>query len=912
MSDTETNQQTTAPATMHDPVCGMTVDPAQARGRAQHQGETYYFCSPGCMHKFVSHPGKYLSAAYTPGGMSTETSVQIGATCKIDRDPVCGMSVDPAKAAASVEYDRKLYHFCCKGCAEKFKADPQKYLAPNYKPGGMGASAVVTVGGATPGIARQPQKQAAPSAPKPAVATASTVWVCPMCPEVRETKPVPCPKCGMALEPETPVAATRTEWTCPMHPEIVRPQPGFCPICGMALEPRTVSAAEEDNPELRDMTRRFWGSVILGVPLVALAMLRMGPLMHVISPRAGTWIEFLLATPVVLWAGWPFFQRGWASVKHRSPNMFTLIALGVGVAYIYSAVATIFPQIFLDTIHGHGGQPEVYFEAAAAIIVLVLLGQVLELRARSRTGSAIRALLDLSPKLARIMRDDGSEFDVPLDQVKVGDKLRVRPGEKIPTDGTVIDGLSSVDESMITGESMPVEKRMGDKVIGATINGTGWILMRAERVGSDTMLAQIVQMVSTAQRSRAPIQRLADRVAAFFVPTVLTISVVTFFVWLLRGPEPRLANAVVNAVAVLIIACPCALGLATPMAIMVGTGRAARAGILIKNAEALETFDKVTTIALDKTGTLTQGKPELQEVVAFGGESEESIVKLVASLERGSEHPLGAAIVDAALAGGMRLIPPDGFRSLTGKGVIGTVGGHEVAVGNELVLEEVGILDLDSAICTKADALRRDGQTVVYAVIDGVPSGLLGIADPIKPEAREAVRDLQRAGLRVVMLTGDNQTTAQAVARKLGISDFEAGVLPDHKADVIRKLQQQGSTVAMAGDGINDAPALAQANVGIAMATGTDVAMESAGITLLKGDLRALVRARRLSHAVMRNIKQNLFFAFVYNSVGVPIAAGILYPKFSLLLSPIIAAAAMSFSSVSVITNALRLRRVKL
>jgi Cu+-exporting ATPase len=995
------SDETTSPTTtVRDPVCGMTVDPAQARGRAQQHGEAYYFCSPGCMHKFVSDPGKYLAASYQPGGMSTEATVHIGATCKIDRDPVCGMNVDPAKAAASVEHDRKLYHFCCKGCAEKFKADPQKYLSPSYKPGGMGASTVVTIGGATPGIARQPQKQPAPLATKPAAAAASTVWVCPMCPEVRESKPVPCPKCGMALEPETPVAtATRTEWTCPMHPEIVRPQPGFCPICGMALEPRTVTtAAEEENPELRDMTRRFWGSVILGVPLVALAMLRMGPLMHIVSPRAGTWIEFLLATPVVLWAGWPFFQRGWASVKHRSPNMFTLIALGVGVAYIYSAVATLLPQIFPDTMRTHGGQPEVYFEAAAAIIALVLLGQVLELKARSRTGSAIRALLDLSPKLARIMRDDGSEYDVPLDQVKLGDKLRVRPGEKIPTDGTVIDGLSAVDESMITGEAIPVEKRMGDKVIGATVNGTGWLLMRAERVGSDTMLAQIVRMVSAAQRSRAPIQRLADRVAAFFVPTVLTISVVTFFVWLLRGPEPRLANAVVNAVAVLIIACPCALGLATPMAIMVGTGRAARAGILIKNAEALETFDKVTTIALDKTGTLTQGKPELQDVVAFGGETEESIVKLVASLERGSEHPLGAAIVDAALANGMQLIPPDGFRSLTGKGIIGTVGGHEVAVGNDRLLEELGIFLEDRGTETdrvphpfpsvgegwddepstqnvtsvkdearvphpfpsvgkgwddepsaqdvtsvkdearvphpfpsvgkgwddepsaqnvtwlkdKADTLRRDGQTVVYAVIDGRPSGLLGIADPIKSEAPEAVRELQRAGLRVVMLTGDNQTTAQAVARKLGIRDFEAGVLPDHKAEVIKKLQQQGSTVAMAGDGINDAPALAQANVGIAMATGTDVAMESAGITLLKGDLRALVRARHLSHAVMRNIKQNLFFAFVYNSVGVPIAAGILYPKFGLLLSPIIAAAAMSFSSVSVITNALRLRRAKL
>jgi Cu+-exporting ATPase len=907
MSDTETNPQSTAAlAVVRDPVCGMTVDPARARGRAAHKGDTYFFCSPGCMHKFVSDPGKYLSASYTPGGMSAEAPVQIGATCKIERDPVCGMNVDPAKAAASVEHDRKLYHFCCKGCADKFKGDPQKYLALTYKRGGMSAKPqTVIIGGIAP---------AKPGAtPIEAAAPSGAVYVCPMCPEVRETKPVPCPKCGMALEPETPVAtAVHTEWTCPMHPEIVRSQPGACPICGMALEPRTVAAAEEENPELRNMTRRFWGSVILGAPLVAFAMLRMGPLMHVISPRLGSWIEFALATPIVVWAGWPFFQRGWASVKHRSPNMFTLIALGVGVAYIYSAVATLLPQIFPDIMRTHGGQPEAYFEAAAAIIALVLLGQVLELRARSRTGSAIRALLDLSPKLARIMRDDGSEYDVPLDQVKVGDKLRVRPGEKIPTDGAVIDGLSSVDESMITGEPMPVGKRMGDKVIGATVNGTGWLLMRAERVGSDTMLSQIVQMVSTAQRSRAPIQRLADRVAAFFVPAVLTISVVTFFVWLLRGPEPRLANAVVNAVAVLIIACPCALGLATPMAIMVGTGRAARAGILIKNAEALETFDKVTIIALDKTGTLTQGKPELEDVVAFGGETEERIVKLVASLERGSEHPLGAAIVDAALANGIQLIPPDGFRSITGKGVTGAVGGHEVAAGNDGLLEEVGIHEFDAPIRNKADSLRRDGQTVVYAVIDGRLSGLMGIADPIKPEAAEAVRDLQGAGLRVVMLTGDNQTTAQAVARKLGIGNFEAGVLPDHKADVIKKLQEQGSTVAMAGDGINDAPALAQANVGVAMATGTDVAMESAGITLLKGDLRALVRARRLSHAVMRNIKQNLFFAFVYNSLGVPIAAGILYPKFGLLLSPIIAAAAMSFSSVSVITNALRLRRVKL
>jgi len=722
--------------------------------------------------------------------------------------------------------------------------------------------------------------------------------------------PGACPKCGMALEPDVPLAASKTTWTCPMHPEIVRDTPGFCPICGMALEPRTV-ATEEDNPELRDMTHRFWWSVLLGVPLVVLSMGHMvGPFAHAISPRLVAWIEFALATPIVLWAGWPFFQRGWASVKFRSPNMFTLIAMGVGVAYVFSAVATLVPQIFPESLRGSHGQPEVYFEAAAAIIVLVLLGQVLELKARSRTSSAIRALLDLAPKMARIMRDDGSEYDIPLDQVQVGDKLRVRPGEKIPTDAVVVDGLSSVDESMITGESIPVEKHGGDKVIGATVNGTGWLLVRAERIGSDTVLSQIVRMVSNAQRSRAPIQRLADKVAGYFVPSVLAVAVITFLVWFFVGPEPRLAHAVINAVAVLIIACPCALGLATPMAIMVGTGRGAREGILIKNAEALETFQKVDTIVLDKTGTLTQGKPELMSVIAVAGEDEERLVRMAASLERGSEHPMAAAIVEAAEANQLQLVQSDGFHSITGKGVVGMVGGHEVSVGSERLFEDQGVSLGD--LTTQAEELRRDGQTVVFAAIDGRAVGLLGIADPVKPEAAEALRLLQSEGARIVMLTGDNQTTAAAVARKLGISDFEAGVLPDHKADVIKKLQQQGRTVAMAGDGVNDAPALAQAQVGVAMGTGTDVAMESAGITLLKGDLMALVRARRLSTAVMSNIKQNLFFAFVYNSIGVPIAAGILYPTFGLLLSPIIAAAAMSFSSVSVISNALRLRNAKL
>jgi len=890
-----------------DPVCGMAVDPAQPRGKAEHEGQNYYFCSPGCMHKFVSSPEKYLLVGQRH---QTTSLARSSAGAKLDRDPVCGMQVDPSKAVASVEYERKLYHFCSRGCAEKFKGYPEKYLSPNYKPGGMGVTGQLS--------AKPMQIESASStAEKSSAITFATEvrpptkgYLCPMDPEVRQAQPGACPKCGMALEPELPNATAKTQWTCPMHPEILREGPGACPICGMTLEPKTVTAAQEENPELRDMTRRFWTSLLVGVPLVAYAMLRMGPLAHALTPRAGTWLEFALGTPIVLWCGWPFFARGWASVKFRSPNMFTLIAMGVGVAYVYSAVATIAPGIFPETMRGTHGQPEVYFEGAAAIIALVLLGQVLELRARSRTSSAIRALLDLSPKLARIMRDDGSEYDVPLDQVKVGDKLRVRPGEKIPTDGVVLDGLGSVDESMVTGESIPVEKRTGDKVIGATVNGTGWLLMRAERVGSETMLAQIVRMVSQAQRSRAPIQKLADKVAAWFVPAVLAVAVITFVVWQTIGPEPRLAHAIINSVAVLIIACPCALGLATPMAIMVGTGRGARAGILIKKAEVLETLQKVDTLALDKTGTLTQGKPELMTVVATGGETEDRVVRLVASLERGSEHPVAAAIVEAAEANGIHLIPPDGFRSLTGRGVVGVVGGHEVAAGNESLFQELGI-DI-AELRAKAEQMRAEGETVVFAAVDSRAAGLLGIADPVKVEAAQAVRDLRREGLRVVMLTGDNETTAAAIARQVGISEFEGGVLPNHKAEMVKRLQQQGRVVAMAGDGINDAPALAQAQVGIAMGTGTDVAMESAGITLLKGDLAALVRARRLSRAVMRNIKQNLFFAFIYNALGVPVAAGILYPKFGILLSPIIAAAAMSFSSVSVISNALRLRRVVL
>jgi Cu+-exporting ATPase len=819
------------------------------------------------------------------------------------KDPVCGMNVNPATAKHHVEHAGKSVYFCCAPCAEKFKANPEKYLTGAARPP---SSSLVAL--------HIPVSRPAPTVPvvaNPGSAT-QTTYVCPMCPEVLASKPGPCPKCGMALEPTIPLAATRTEYTCPMHPQIVRPGPGFCPICGMALEPRTVTATEEENPELRDMTRRFWISLILTIPLLTIAMVDMLPGMpieHALPAGWLPWIELLLATPVVLWGGWPFFQRGWASLVNRSTNMFTLIAMGTGVAYLFSLTATIFTSVFPASFRDMSGNPPVYFEAAAAIVTLVLLGQVLELRARSRTGAAIRALLDLSPKTARILRD-GTEQDIPLDQVKPGDRLRVRPGEKIPVDGVVLEGTSIVDESMITGESMPVTKEPGSRVIGATVNATGSFVMRAEHVGSETLLARIVQMVSQAQRSRAPIQRLADRVAAWFVPAVIGIAVLTFIVWAFLGPEPRLAHALVNAVAVLIIACPCALGLATPMAIMVGTGRGARAGVLIKNAEALEILEKVDTLVFDKTGTLTEGKPTVESVVGATGGNETELVRLAASLEQGSEHPLGSAIVAAAKENNIPMAGVSEFQSQPGLGISGKVDGTTVAVGNEKFFQQTSI-SFD-ALMETAGNLRHNGQTVVFVAVDGRPAGLIGIADPIKPSTAQALRDLRAAGLRIVMLTGDSRGTAEAVAAKLGIDDFEAEILPDKKSEVVRRLQQEGRTVAMAGDGINDAPALAQANVGIAMGTGTDVAMESAGVTLVKGDLAGIVRARKLSQATMRNIRQNLFFAFIYNLLGVPIAAGVLYPFFGLLLSPILAAAAMSFSSVSVITNSLRLRKTEL
>ena len=838
-------------------------------------------------------------------------------TPTLERDPVCGMNVDPETAKYTAEHDGKKYYFCCGSCADKFISHPQSYakkaasgLVTLGMPAAKPPSRLVVLGGPTkPSFPAEP----APEVRGPKSKAEGPMYVCPMCPDVRETKQVPCPSCGMALEPESPLPTTRTEYTCPMHPEIVRSEPGSCPICGMALEPRMIPATTEENPELRDMTRRFWVGVVLTVPLLVIAMGSMiwpqwmmgGLFMN----KAGyfpftsvlPWLELLLATPVVIWCGLPFFQRFWASLVNRSPNMFTLIGLGTGVAYIYSVVATLAPGVFPESLRKMGGYPDVYFEAAAAITTLVQLGQVMELRARSRTSAAIRALLDLSPKTARLISANGDEKDIPLDHVHPGEKLRVRPGEKIPVDGVIVEGRSSVDESMITGESIPVEKESGSKVIGATINATGSFIMQAERVGSETLLARIVQLVGQAQRSRAPIQRLADRVAAWFVPAVVAISVITFFAWFFFGPQPRLANALVNAVAVLIIACPCALGLATPMAIMVGTGRGAHAGVLIKNAEALETLEKVNTLVLDKTGTLTEGKPKVVGVWARAKElTSDEMLRITASLERQSEHPLAGAIVAAAQEKGLILKEPEDFRSTPGKGVQAIVEGNTVAAGNAALMQEVGV------------PVPADNHGNIFVEMNGKFAGWIDVSDPIKDSAKDLLAQLKTQGLKITMLTGDGQHTARQVAKQLGIDDVRAQVLPDQKSAVIKELQKQGRIVAMAGDGINDAPALAQANVGIAMGTGTDVAIESGGITLLKGDLNGILRARRLSQATMRNIRQNLFFAFIYNAVGVPIAAGVLYPFFGILLSPIFAAAAMSFSSVSVITNALRLRNVKL
>jgi len=836
----------------------------------------------------------------------------------MERDPVCGMTVDPARAAAQVVYAGKTYYFCCGGCADKFRAEPAKYLnasapAAMQRDSGLVQFSHAGAPAASPAlvVSREDMLGTERPAENPAAANA---YICPMDAEVREDYPGACPKCGMALEPSLPLAlATRVEYTCPMHPQIVRPGPGSCPICGMALEPRTVIAEEPENPEMVSMTRRFWASVALTIPVLALGMSDLipgQPLQHVLRMRAIGWIELALATPVVLWGGWPFFERGWASLVNRSLNMFTLIALGTGTAFLYSVVAVLFPQFFPAAFRGMNGELPVYFEAAAAITTLVLLGQVLELRARSRTSAAIRSLLRLSPKNARLVRADGTELDVPLEHIQVGDMLRVRPGEKVPVDGVVTDGESSVDESLMTGEPIPVEKGPGQKVIGGTINGTGTLVMRAERVGNETLLAQIVRMVSEAQRSRAPVQKLADRVARYFVPAVVLIAAITFAVWAAVGPQPRMAHALLNAVAVLIIACPCALGLATPMAIMVGTGRGALAGILVKNAEALEALEKVDTIVVDKTGTLTEGRPKVIAVIAAPGFDDAAILRIAATLERASEHPLAAAILARAEERGIGPGESSDFQSRTGKGVLAKMGAQVAALGNRALFAELGI-SLE-ALQEKARQREGDGETVMFVAVEGKAAGLITVADPIKATAAEAIKKLHQDGIHVVMLTGDSRATAEVVARKLGIEKVFAGVLPEQKNEVVKQLQAEGHIVAMAGDGVNDAPALSQADVGIAMGTGTDVAIESAGITLLQSDLRGLAGARTLSRATMRNIRQNLFFAFAYNSLGVPIAAGVLYPFFGLLLSPILASAAMTFSSVSVITNALRLRRIKL
>ncbi|HYI92214.1 MAG TPA: heavy metal translocating P-type ATPase [Bryobacteraceae bacterium] len=811
-------------------------------------------------------------------------------------DPVCGMTISPDDDAGRTEYKGQTYYFCHPNCLAKFKADPERYLK-------TGSSTPSEVLDPVCGMTISPEDAAGNTEYK-----GQTYYFChPNCLAKFKADP------ERYLEPHPaappPVVDGPVEYTCPMHPEVVRTQHGSCPICGMALEPRTVSLVETENPELKDMTRRFWISAALTLPILVLMVSEMlpgKPLQQRLAPSVLAWVQFLLATPVVLWGGWPFFVRGWQSVVNRIPNMFTLIALGTGAAYGYSVAATLFPGLFPESFRDHHtGGLAIYFEPAAVIVALVLLGQVLELRARSQTSGAIRALLGLAPKTARVIRPDGGEADVPLAEIHIGDRMRVRPGEKVPVDGILVEGSSFVDESMVTGESVPVEKYPASKVVGGTVNGAGGFVMEAQRVGSETFLAQIVRLVGEAQRSRAPIQRLADSVAGWFVPAVIAIALITAFLWGFYGPEPRLTYALVNAVAVLIIACPCALGLATPMSIMVATGRGAQAGVLVRKAEALESFEKVDTLVVDKTGTLTEGKPRLVSVFVTPGLDERELLRVAASVEQASEHPLGAAILDGAKERNITLPRADNFQSETGHGVSGTVEGRAVKIGKAALHD-------NPRLAERAETLRRDGQTVMLVTIDSVPAGLLGVADPIKQSAVKAVQQLRKDGLRIVMLTGDNRTTAETVAKKLGIDEVRADVLPHEKADIIEGFRKEGRIVAMAGDGVNDAPALAQADVGIGMGTGTDVAIESADITLLKGDLQGLVRARRLSQSTMRNIRQNLFFAFVYNALGVPVAAGILYPFFGILLSPMLASAAMTFSSVSVIANALRLRRLEL
>ncbi|MCS0494383.1 heavy metal translocating P-type ATPase [Ancylobacter sp. MQZ15Z-1] len=842
----------------------MDVDPATAKHQADHDGTTYYFCSAGCRSKFVADPQKYLPAETAEAGGSCCGGHGHGHGDHGDhgghghghagtdagetmKDPVCGMDVDPHTAQHRAEHGGRTYYFCCNGCRTKFVADPQKYLEP------------------------------------------------------RAAEPVP----------------EGTEYTCPMHPEIRQIGPGTCPICGMALEPMLVSLDDGPNEELVDMTRRFWVGLALAVPVFVLEMGgHLFPALHHLVPGpVSVWVQLVLATPAVLWAGWPFFVRGWQSVVTRNLNMFTLIAIGTGVAYLYSLAAVLAPGLFPPAFRAADGTVPVYFESAAVITVLVLFGQVLELRARERTSGALKALLDLTPKTAIRLRGrdggaDEDEEEVPVSEIVVGDRLRVRPGEKVPVDGTVEDGRSALDESLVTGEAMPVTKQTGDAVIGGTLNRSGSLVIVAEKVGRDTMLSRIVQMVADAQRSRAPIQRLADQVAGWFVPLVVACAVLAFIAWAAFGPEPRFSHALLAAVAVLIIACPCALGLATPMSIMVGVGRGAGMGVLIKNAEALERMEKVDTLVVDKTGTLTEGAPSVTAIVPAEGFDEAEALRLAAAVERLSEHPLARAIVSAAQDRRIEIPKVRGFDSPVGKGAYGLVEGKRVTLGSAAFLTELGI---DASPLTEpADELRREGASAILMAVDGKVAAAIAIADPIKATTPQALKDLAAEGIRVVMLTGDNRTTAEAVARRLGIAEVEAEVVPEQKAAVVERLKKEGRVVAMAGDGVNDAPALASADVGIAMGSGTDVAIESAGLTLLRGDLGGIVHARRLSQATMRNIRQNLFFAFIYNAAGVPIAAGVLYPVFGLLLSPMVAALAMSLSSVSVISNALRLRAVKM
>ncbi len=878
-----------APVT--DPVCGMTVDPATAKHRATHNGTAYFFCSAGCRAKFEANPNAYVA--------KKDTVVQATAL-----DPVCGMTVNPATAKHRASHDGKDYFFCSAGCRTKFEADPTAYAAKNDT--AVQATALDPVCGMT--VNPMTAKYRAAHEHK------DYFFCSEGCLHRFEQNPSHYLEKSAAARHAEQRSDDQREYICPMCPGVSQIGPGVCPQCGMALEPKEITADEGDSPEYVDMRRRFIVSACLTVPLFVGAMAYMlpgQPVSAVLAPSTQKWIQLALATPVVLWCGWPFFVRGWNSLRTMRLNMFTLIAIGSGVAYVYSVVATIAPHLVPESFHEHPGHVPVYFEAAAVIITLVLLGQVLELRARSRTSSALKSLLGLAPKTARVVRADGHEEDIPLTEVHVGQHLRVRPGDKVPVDGKVIEGASAVDESMISGEPLPVEKNPGDSVVGGTINGRGTFIMEAERVGRDTLLAQIVQMVSDAQRSRAPVQQLADRVAAWFVPAVVLVAFVTAVAWMIWGPPPQAAYALLNAVAVLIVACPCALGLATPMSIMVGMGRGATAGVLFRNADALQRLEHVDTVVVDKTGTLTEGRPKVTEVVPItDATTPDTLLQLAASLERASEHPLAEAIVAAAIEKQLTLESVTGFNSITGKGVVGKVAGRDIALGNARLLSELQVPA--EALEARAGSLRQQGRTVMYVAIDGIAAGLVAVSDPIKATTARALEDLRALGVRVVMLTGDTAATAEAVARELRIGTVHADVLPEDKGHVITELRRGGAVVAMAGDGVNDAPALALADVGIAMGTGADVAMETAGATLVKGDLRAIARALHLSRATMRNIRQNLVLAFMYNVLAIPVAAGVLFPITGLLLNPMIAAAAMSFSSISVIGNALRLRRAEI